>query len=129
MSYTAVHIPEFPVVAWQRKQPGLRKSACAVVYGVAPQEKVVSLCERAKAVGVVHGMSKVQTETSGMVSFRTRDIAEEQAAFGSVLEIAERFSPRVEAIASPEDGYADDRMMSVRLLIDSSRHRHALRLS
>ena len=47
-------------------------------------------------------------------SFRDR----ESAIFEKVLEIAERFSPRVEALAGPLNGYAHAHILSVSLLID-----------
>ena len=120
MSFTAVHIPEFPVTAWQCSSPELRSQPCVVLEGVPPQEKVVSRCERAKAAGIEHGMSKVQAEAGCPVVFRTRQTEEEKAAFALAVQVAERFSPRVEAIASPLNGYAEAHRRSVVLLIDSS---------
>ena len=120
MPFAAVHIAEFPVAAWQRSFPGLRTQACALLEGVPPQEKVASLCERAKAIGIEHGMSKVQAEAGVTAVFRPRQTEEEQAAFSSLLEVAERFSPRVEAIASPWNAYADSHRFAAVLLIDSS---------
>ena len=40
-------------------------------------------------------MSKVQAEATGPLIFHNRSIAEETASFADVLEIAERFSPRI----------------------------------
>lgn len=120
MSFAAVHIPEFPIAAWQRGSPGLHSQPCVVLEGVPPQEKVVSRCERAKTAGIANGMSKVQAEAGGSVVFRSRQIEEEKAAFAHAVEVAERFSPRVEAIASPLNGYADANWRSAVLLIDSS---------
>ena len=101
VSFAAVHIPEFPIAAWQRSFPELRSQPCVVLEGVPPQERVVSRCERAKAAGIEHGMSKVQAEAGCPVVFRSRQIDEEKTAFALAVEVAERFSPRVEAIASP----------------------------
>ncbi len=120
MSFAAVHIPEFPVVAWQRGTPALRSQACVLLEGVPPQEKVVSLCARARAAGIEHGMSKVQAEAGGMAVFRSRKMEEEKAAYLLAVEIVERFSPRVEAIASPFNAYAEAHRLAVVLLIDSS---------
>ncbi len=91
-----------------------------MLEGVPPQEKVVSRCERARAAGVEHGMSKVQAEAGGPVVFHSRHIEEEKAAFALAVEVAERFSPHMEAIASPMNGYADAHRPAVILLIDSS---------
>ncbi len=120
MSYAAIHIPEFPVAAWQRSSPELRSHACVVLEGVPPQEKVVSVCEKARAAGVEHGMSKVQAEAGSTALFRQRQLEEEQVAYALAMEIAQRFSPRVEAIASPQNRYAEAHRPAVVLLIDSS---------
>ena len=120
MSFAAIHIPEFPVAAWQRIFPELRSQACAVLEGVPPQEKVVSRCEKARAAGVEHGMSKVQAEAGCMAVFRLRQMEEETAAYALAVDIAERFSPRVEALASPFNAYAEAHRLAVVLLIDSS---------
>ena len=120
MSFTAIHIPEFPVAAWQRTSPELRSQACVVLEGVPPQEKVVSRCARARAAGVEHGMSKVQAEAGCTAVFRPRRMEEERSAYALVVDIAERFSPRVEALASPFNAYAEAHRLSVVLLIDSS---------
>ena len=120
MSFAAIHIPEFPVAAWQRIFPELRSQACAVLEGVPPQEKVVSRCGKARAAGVEHGMSKVQAEAGCTAVFRSRQMEEEKAAFALAVEVTERFSPRVEAIASPLNAYAEAHRLAVVLLIDSS---------
>ena len=120
MSFTAIHIPEFPIVAWQRVSPELRSQPCAVLEGIPPQERVVSRCRKARAVGIEHGMSKVQAEAGSTAQFRGRQIEEERAAFVFASKIAERFSPRVEALASPLNAYAEAHHFSVVLLIDSS---------
>ncbi len=120
MSFTAIHIPEFPVAAWQRISPELRSQACAVLEGVPPQEKVVSRCAKAKVAGIEHGMSKVQAEAGCTAVFRTRQMEEEKAAFALAIELAERFSPRIEALASPFNAYAEAHRFAVVLLIDSS---------
>lgn len=120
VSFTAVHVPEFPVVAWLRGSPELRTQACVVLEGVAPQERVVSRCARARTAGVAHGMSKVQAQAGSTAHFRSREITEEKAAFSFLLDLVERFSPRVQSIASPANGYAEAQRLAVVLLIDSS---------
>ncbi len=122
MSFAAIHIPEFPIAAWQRSSPELRSHACVVLEGVPPQEKVVvvSRCGKARAVGIERGMSKVQAEAGSTALFRSRQIEEEKAAYALAVEIAERFSPHVEAIASPLNEYAEAHRPEVVLLLDSS---------
>jgi protein ImuB len=120
VSFAAIHIPEFPIVAWQRSSPELRLQPCAVLEGTAPQEKVVSLCPKARAAGIEHGMSKAQAEAGFRAVFQPRQLAEEHAAYAVAVELAERFSPRVEAIASPANAYAEAHRLAVVLLVDSS---------
>ena len=118
MEYAAIHIPEFPVVAWLRSDAAVRSHARAVTEGVAPLQRVVSINRAARNQGVSRGMSKVQAEATGPLLFRNRSVAEEVAAFENVLETAERFSPRIEALSGPLNGYAQARSLSVSLLID-----------
>ena len=118
MEYAAIHIREFPVVAWLRSDITVRTHALAVTEGTAPLQRVVSVNRLAKSQGVVCGMSKVQAEATGPVLFRDRSVVEEIAAFHTVLEIAERFSPRMEALAGPLNSYAEVRPLSVSLLVD-----------
>lgn len=120
MSFAAIHIPEFPVAAWQRSSPDLRSQPCVVLEGIPPQEKVVSLCGKARAAGIEHGMSTVQAEAVCTAHLRSRQIDEEQVAFSYLVEVAERFSPRVEAIASPLNRYAEALRPAVAMLVDSS---------
>lgn len=120
MSFTAVYLAEFPVVAWQRHAPEMQAEACVVLEGIAPQERVISLCAKARAAGVAHGMSKVQAEAGCAAKFRAREIGEEKQAFSALLDLVGRFSPRVEAIACPLNAYAGAQRLAVVLLIDSS---------
>lgn len=120
MSFAAIHIPEFPVAAWQRNIPALRSRACVLLEGIPPQEKVVALCGKARAAGLEHGMSKAQAEAGSSAVFRSREIKEEKLAYAQIVEIAESFSPHIEAIASPGNGYAEAHTLAVVLLLDSS---------
>jgi protein ImuB len=118
MEYAAIHIPEFPVVAWLQSDDAARSHALAVIEGIAPLQRVVSINRAARSQGVSRGMSKVQAEATGPILFRNRSIAEETANFEDVLEIAERFSPRIEALSGPLNSYAQTHTLSVSLLID-----------
>ncbi len=118
MEYAAIHIPEFPVVAWLRSDAAARSHAFAVTEGIAPLQRVVSINRAARSQGVSRGMSKVQAEATGPLIFHNRSIAEETASFEDVLEIAERFSPRIEALSGPLNSYAQANSLSVSLLID-----------
>ena len=120
MFFAAVHIPEFPVAAWKRGIPALRSQACVLLGGVPPQERVASLCGKARAFGIEHGMSKAQAEAGSSAIFRSRELEEEMAAYAAAVAIAEGFSPNIEAIASPYNGYAEAHPLATVLLLDGS---------
>ncbi len=116
--FTAVYIPEFPIVTWQRLEPALQ--ARVIVNGVAPQERVYSLCAEAAAQGLAHGMSRAQAEAGSAALFRARTVEEEQSSFMVLMAIVERFTPRTECIATPASGYGSGLQPGVLLLLDSS---------
>ena len=120
MGYAAIYIPEFPTLAWLRLEKSARGRAGAVIEGKAPLERVISFNRAAKVLGLTHGMSKVQADTSGQVLFHLRSVPEEKAALEIVFEAVERFSPRVQIIASPLNRYADGKQLAAVLLVDQS---------
>ena len=120
MEYAAVHIPEFPVVAWLRADTGVRSQSLAITEGVAPLQRVISINRAARSQGVSRGMSKVQAEATGPLLCRNRSIAEETTTFQTAVEIAEKFSPRIETLAGPLNSYAQAKSLAVSLLIDRS---------
>ena len=119
MSYAAVHIPEFPIYAWKRTLVAHRQPL-VLLDGVVPQEKVAARCEKARKFGVQHGMSKVQAQTMCNALFRSRDLAEERSAFTAACQVVERFTPRLQAIASPANSYGGAQHLSLLMLLDSS---------
>lgn len=119
MSYAAVHIPEFPISAWKRTL-GAPRQPLVLLDGVAPQEKVAARCEKARKFGVQLGMSKVQAQTVCDALFRPRDLAEEQSAFTVACRVGDRFTPWLQAIASPATSYGGAQHLSLLLLLDSS---------
>lgn len=120
MSFTAVHIPEFPVAAWLSKAPGLEARPLVLLGGTPPQEFVASVNAVASESGISHGMSKVQAETACRAYFRQRDEEEEVEAFSLVIKTAGRFSPRVQAITAPTNNYSGQSRLAASLLIDRS---------
>jgi protein ImuB len=120
MGYAAIYIPEFPTLAWLRLEKSARGQAAAVIEGKAPLERVISFNRAGKDLGLTHGMSKVQADTSCQVLFHLRSIAEEKAALEILFETVERFSPRVQIVASPVNDYANGRQLAAVLLVDQS---------
>lgn len=94
--YAALLAREFPAQALLRLRNELHHQPCVVMQGEPPLEQVVSLNGRARTLGVVPGMTKVEIDTFPEVT-RLRRSAEEEAATRTVLlECAGGFSPRVE---------------------------------
>ena len=120
MSFAAIYLPEFPAMAWLRAAPQLRAQPVAILEGVPPQERIVSLNQRAKASGIRHGMGKAQAEAACAIQFRSRRIEEEINAFALVTDIAGRFSPQVQAVRSSASDSEASKPLSASLLIDSS---------
>jgi protein ImuB len=120
MGYAAIYIPEFPTLAWLRLERTARDQAVAVIEGKAPLEHVVSFNRAGKELGLRHSMSKVQAETSGQILFHLRALPEEKAALEVLFEAVEHFSPRVQIIASPVNGYANGKQLAAVLLVDQS---------
>ncbi len=52
--------------------------------------------------------------------FRSREMGEEKSAYAEAVAIAEGFSPHIEAIASPQNGYAKAHHLDLLVLLDSS---------
>ncbi|RRA48313.1 DNA polymerase Y family protein [Acidipila sp. EB88] len=117
-SFAAICVPEFPALAWLRGEP--RAAAAAVIEGTAPLERVFSFNRAAKALGLTHGMSRVQAETAGAIVLHARSVVEEQAAMEVLFEAASVFSPRVQMVASPVNGYAHARQPAAVLLLDQA---------
>jgi protein ImuB len=103
-------VRDFPVQAEVRGCPELRGQAVAVLDGIPPVETVFSLNEQARRLGLRLGMNRVQAESfisngSG-IALRVRVKAQEDSAFCVLMECAERFSPRIEMLASPAESVA-----------------------
>ncbi len=90
-------VPLFPLAARLRSEPELRHEAVAVVEGQGGQARVAAASRRARQGGVRGGMTLPQARAllPGLVA-RGRDAEGERAAQEALLEVAERFSPRVE---------------------------------
>ncbi|UWZ84546.1 DNA polymerase Y family protein [Occallatibacter riparius] len=95
--YACVCVKEFPAQALLRLRPELRDRACVVMQGNPPLEQVCSLNNKARTLGLMRGMTKVEVETFPRVALLPRSTDEEAAAKAAILECAGVFSPRVEA--------------------------------
>jgi protein ImuB len=94
--YACVCVKEFPAQALLRMRPDLRNRACVVMEEEPPLERVCSLTRKARSLGLMHGMTKVEVESFSDVVVLHRSEDEEIAAKSALLECAGSFSPRVE---------------------------------
>jgi protein ImuB len=95
-SYACLLLREFPLQALLRLRPELRPSPCVVLEGEPPMQQVCSLNTKARALGLQHGMTRVEVDTFPSIPALPRSLAEEETAKAAVLECAANFSPRIE---------------------------------
>ena len=98
--YACVCVKEFPAQAMLRLRSELQSCHCVVMEGDPPLEQVCSLNRKARLLGLLPGMTKVEVETFEQITVLKRSAAEEATAREALLECAGTFSPRVEEISS-----------------------------
>jgi protein ImuB len=94
--YACLYARELPAQALQRLRPELREKAFAVLEGDPPLQLVCSLNSKARSLGVLPGMTKVEIDTFPSVAAIARSFREEAATKTALLECAGTFSPRIE---------------------------------
>lgn len=94
--YACLYAKEFPAQALLRLRSELRDKPCVVLEGEPPLEQVCSLTRKARILGLVHGMTRVEVDTFSAVTVLPRSHKEETATKTILLECAGAFSPRVE---------------------------------
>jgi protein ImuB len=94
--YACLYAKEFPAQAMLRLRPELREKPCVVMEGEPPLQFVCSCNAKARILGIVHGMTKVEIETFPSVTVLSCSHNEEASAKAAILECAGIFSPRVE---------------------------------
>lgn len=97
--YACLYVPDFAVEALLRLEPELRSQAVVVMEGKPPLEKVYAVNEKARACGVMPGMTRLQLEASPELALRPRSLVQEAAAHAALLDCAQSFSPRIEDTA------------------------------
>jgi protein ImuB len=98
MPFACIFVPDFPVEALLRVEPELRSQCLAVLEGKAPLQKVLAVNENARRAGVSPGMTKLQIEHCASLVLRSRSLPQEAAAHAALLDCAQSFSPRAEAV-------------------------------
>jgi protein ImuB len=94
--YACLYAKEFPAQALLRLRSELRDKPCAIMEGEPPLEQVCSLTRKARILGLVRGMTRVEVDTFSAIIALPRLLKEETAAKAILLECAGAFSPRVE---------------------------------
>jgi protein ImuB len=100
--YACLYAREFPAQALLRLRSELRDKPCVVMEGEPPLEQVCSLTRKARILGLLPGMTRVDVDPFSSVTVLPRSHKEEIAAKTILLECAGAFSPRVED--KSEDG-------------------------
>jgi len=92
-----VSLPLFPLAARLRSEPELSREALVVVEGNGNAARVVAGNRLARSAGIKQGLTLPQARAlCPKLVARCRDEECEHAAQEALLEVAERFSPRVE---------------------------------
>ncbi len=90
-------VPLFPLAARLRSEPELKGEALAVLTGEGQTARIVAATRLARQAGVRPGMTLSQARALiPKLVARGRDAACEVSAQEALLEVAERFSPRLE---------------------------------
>ncbi|MGA2962631.1 MAG: DNA polymerase Y family protein [Candidatus Korobacteraceae bacterium] len=129
--YLCLHLRDFAAQAVARTHPGLCRGPLLILAGSPPLEYVFGLNDAARQQGVTMGMSRVQAESFEGMTILGRQRIQEDNAFAALITIANHFSPRVQAIAAPEEQFSAatfvlDVSNSERLLGTAGRITHSL---
>lgn len=100
MPFACIYVPDFPVEAVLRAEPGLRSKAVAIIEGKPPLEKISGSNEYARQAGISAGMTKLQAELCNDIVLRDRSELQEATAHQALMDCAQSFSPRVEDFAT-----------------------------
>jgi len=98
--YLCLHLRDFAAQALTLLKPELRKRPVAILEGDPPLETVFALNTQARSLGLGIGMARLQAESFDGVFVSARAKPQEDAAFLILMQCAERFSPRIEVLAS-----------------------------
>jgi protein ImuB len=113
--YLSLHLRDFAAQTMARLEPELRKRPLAILDGDPPLETVFALNQSARNLGLESGMSRLQAESFDGISVSARVKQREDSAFRIFMKSAERFSPRIEVLASPTE-----RTSGAALILDAS---------
>ncbi len=101
--YLSICAREFPTQALLRLRSEARSRAVAVTHGIAPAETVCATNAKARRLGVVRHMTRIEAESFPALLLLRRSVVEEQAARAALLECAGKFSPDIEDASNASD--------------------------
>jgi len=94
--YACLYAKEFPAQAVLRLRPEMKERPVVVIEGEPPLQTVCSFNAKARYLGIVRGMTKVELDTFSSLIVLPRSRTEEVSTHAVMLECAGAFSPRVE---------------------------------
>ena len=97
--YACLYAREFPAQALLRLRPERRNEPLAVLDGEPPLQTVCSLNSKARALGIVHGMTRAEMDAFPSLTSLPRSRTEEAATRAVLLDCAGTFSPRIEDLS------------------------------
>ena len=118
MLFACIYIPEFPVQAIMRTTPELREQPIAVLDGTPPLLTIIAANQKARELGSEIGMTKLQAEVCPDIRLCRRSIAQEEAAYFSLLDCTYAFSPRVEDTSRRSTNFEDKTKSSDTVIVD-----------
>ncbi|HVJ04930.1 MAG TPA: hypothetical protein VM578_04625 [Candidatus Saccharimonadales bacterium] len=100
--YLCLHLRDFAAQAIACSHSALQERPLAVLSGEPPLERVFAITRHARQLGMEEGMSRVQAE-SFSVAVVHRNRQQEESSFAELMQCTQQFSPRVEALSSPQE--------------------------
>ena len=101
--YLCLHLRDFAAQTLIRLRSGMHQRPVVILHGEPPLETVFAMNEPARRMGIAVGMGRLQAESFGGLAVFARVQSEEESAFALLLRCAERFSPKIETVAAPEE--------------------------
>ena len=101
--YGCIVIPQLAAQAAIRLRPHLAASSIVMMEGKRPHERVFAMNQRARALGLHEGMTRVEVETFDSITILPRSSSEELAAHAILLEALSAYTPRLEPHALAAD--------------------------
>ena len=101
--YGCVVVPQLATQAAARLRPHLASTTIVVMEGQRPHERVFSLNEKARAMGLGEGMTRIEVDTFTAVHILARSISEERSARAILSEAMSGYTPRFEPRTAASD--------------------------